>query len=129
MIQITAANDTDTGGLGGLINSIPGLDSIIDNITNSIGSSIEDLQGELLGSVVSGLGIQEYYALYTTNLCQGNFTSRAADASAKISACYSYNDEGAGEHTLVPTQYYSFKEEKDRQELLTDNASSHAQVF
>lgn len=49
-----------------------------------------------MGSLASGLGLQEYYALYTTKICQGNFTSDAPDADVRISACYSYSEKSAG---------------------------------
>lgn len=97
IVQISAANDSQTGALGGFINSIPGLDGILDNLTNSVGNGLNDVQGELLGSITSGLGLQDYYALYTSKLCQGNLTSNATDSDVTISACYSYSEEGAGE--------------------------------
>lgn len=96
LVQVTAAPDSDTGALGGLINSIPGLDSILDNITNSVGSGLNDLQGDLLGGVASALGLQQYYALYTTNMCQGNFTSTSDEADVAIQECYSYSSQGQG---------------------------------
>lgn len=91
-----AASDSDTGALGGLINSIPGLDSILDNLTNTVGNGLDDIQGEILGSIASGLGLEQYYAFYTTKICQGNFTSDAPNAGVDISACYSYNEKTEG---------------------------------
>lgn len=102
---MSAADDSDTGALGGLINSIPGLDSVLDNLTNSVGSGLNDVQGEILGTLTSGLGLQQYYALYTTKLCQGNFTNNSPDSDVSISGCYSYTDESHGE--------YPFSTQKD----------------
>lgn len=61
-----------------------------------MGDGFDDLQGQIVGSLASGLGLQEYYALYTNTLCQGNFTSTAADADVDISACYTYSQQGDG---------------------------------
>lgn len=111
IVQVKAADDSQTSGaLGGLINSIPGLDSILDNLTNSVGDGLDDAQGQILGSLASGLGLQDYYALYTTKSCQGNFTSNATDADVDFSSCSSYSESGAGECSF----FVPFLREKKR---------------
>lgn len=98
LVQVQPTTPSSNDPLGGLINSIPGLGSVLDNITSSIGSGISDLQGSILGNLTSALGVKDVYILYASKMCQGDFQNPSdANSDVKVDSCYTYSDGGAGE--------------------------------
>ncbi|KKY38899.1 putative sur7 protein [Diaporthe ampelina] len=106
LIQITPADqssgsdgssDDPLGDLEGIINGIPGLDGILDNLTNSVDQGLNDLSGTILGNLTEALGVKDTYRLYTTKMCQGSFRNEDdPDSGVDIDACFTYRDQGQG---------------------------------
>ncbi|KAL1861408.1 hypothetical protein Daus18300_008939 [Diaporthe australafricana] len=104
LIQITPADQTSgssgssndpLGALGGIINGIPGLDGILDNLTNSVDQGLNDLSGTILGNLTEALGVKDTYRLYTTKMCQGSFRNEDdPSSSVDIDSCFTYRDQG-----------------------------------
>lgn len=98
LVVVRPAETSDDTPLGGFINSIPGLDSVLDNITTSIGDGVSDLQGSILGDLMTSLGVKDTYILYVTKMCQGDFQNpNDTNSGVTIDSCYSYHDGGSGE--------------------------------
>lgn len=98
LVQVQPTTPSSNDPLGGLINSIPGLGSVLDNITSSIGGGLSDLQGSILGNLTSALGVKDVYILYASKMCQGDFQNPSdANSDVKVDSCYTYSDGGAGE--------------------------------
>lgn len=106
LIQITPADQSSgsdsssndpLGGLGGIINGIPGLDGIFDNLTNSVDQGLNDLSGTILGNLTEALGVKDTYRLYTTKMCQGSFRNEDdPNSGVDIDSCFTYRDQGQG---------------------------------
>lgn len=99
-IQPASASSDSNDPLAGIINGIPGLGSVLDNITAGIGNGISDIQGSILGNLTSALGVKNMYLLYVSKMCEGNFRNPDDINSLVVDACYSYRDKGAGEFAL-----------------------------
>lgn len=98
LVVVKPADPADEGALGGFINSIPGLDSVLDNITTSIGSGVSDLQGTILEDLTTSLGVKDTYILYVSKMCQGDFKDpKNPNSDVTIDSCFSYRDGGSGE--------------------------------
>lgn len=98
LIEVQPASASSNDPLGGIINGIPGLAPILDNITASIGDGLSDLQGSILGNLTGSLGIKDMYILYVTKMCQGDFQNPSSpNSNVNIDSCYSYHDGGSGE--------------------------------
>ncbi|KAK7715547.1 hypothetical protein SLS63_011452 [Diaporthe eres] len=106
LIQITPTDQTSDsggssndplGGLGGIINGIPGLNGILDNLTNSVDQGLNDLSGTILGNLTEALGVKDTYRLYTTKMCQGSFRNEDdPNSGVDIDSCFTYRDQGQG---------------------------------
>ncbi|KAJ0104269.1 hypothetical protein J7T55_009433 [Diaporthe amygdali] len=103
LIQITPTDQSSSssndplGGLGGIINDIPGLSGILDNLTNGVDQGLNDLSGTILGNLTEALGIKDTYRLYTTKMCQGSFRNEDDPNSAvEVDSCFTYRDQGQG---------------------------------
>jgi hypothetical protein len=59
---------------------------IFGNITNGVGTDIAQLGNTLVGDVVSALGVKQWYALYMTELCEGNYEPSYSFPSASMQA-------------------------------------------
>lgn len=85
------------GGLGGIINGIPGLNGILDNLTNGVDQGLNDLSGTILGNLTEALGVKDTYRLYTTKMCQGSFRNEDdPNSGVDIDSCFTYRDQGQG---------------------------------
>lgn len=93
LVQVSPADPSSTDPLGGLINSIPGLEPILDNITQGVGDGLSDVQSQIVGSIVSELGVKDFYYLYASKMCEGN----KGNNGVNIDRCYSYSDANTGE--------------------------------
>lgn len=101
-----SSSDTSSSDpLGSIISSIPGLDSILNNLTQQIGDGLSDVQGEVVGALVSGLGLKDFYILYATKMCEGNTNS---NRGINVDKCYSYHDEGQGKHSISDLRPFNF---------------------
>lgn len=97
LVEIQPASTSSSDPLSSIIDDIPGLSSILDNITSSIGDGLSDLQGSLVGGLVGSLGVKDAYVLYVTKLCQGDFKDSSDPSSGiNIDSCTSYRDQGSG---------------------------------
>ncbi|KAI7779713.1 hypothetical protein LA080_000400 [Diaporthe eres] len=106
LIQITPTDQTSgsggssndpLGGLGGIINGIPGLNGILDNLTNSVDQGLNDLSGTILGNLTEALGVKDTYRLYATKMCQGSFRNEDdPNSGVDIDSCFTYRDQGQG---------------------------------
>lgn len=101
LITVQPASSDSNDPLGGIINGIPGLGPILDNITSSIGDGASDLQGSILGDLTGALGVKNMYLFYVSKMCEGNFQGSADFNNLVVDACYSYRDKGAGEFALI----------------------------
>ncbi|KAJ4391805.1 hypothetical protein N0V93_005425 [Gnomoniopsis smithogilvyi] len=79
--------------LGSIISSIPGLEPILNNITQEIGDGLSDVQGQIVGALVSSLGLRDFYLLYASKMCEGDLNS---NGGIKVDKCYSFHDGGQG---------------------------------
>ncbi|KAJ4424142.1 hypothetical protein N0V82_001190 [Gnomoniopsis sp. IMI 355080] len=93
LVTISPTDSDSSSGLGSIINSIPGLDGILNNITQEIGNGLSDVQGEIFGALVSALGVKDYYILYASDMCEGD---SSGNGGINVTKCYSYHDEGQG---------------------------------
>lgn len=107
LIEITPADESGSNSndpLSGIINGIPGLAPLIDNLTSSIGQSVDDLQGELLSNLTKALGVKDMYILYVSKICQGDLQNRNdPNSDVNIDKCTSYHDGSTGKTRSTST--------------------------
>jgi hypothetical protein len=67
------------------------LGGIAGNLTGTAGNELVQVTNNLIEDVVSAIGIQQWYSLYMTKYCEGDYTPNYADSDAKrdVSACKS----------------------------------------
>lgn len=100
-MTVTAADSSSSDPLGTIISSIPGLEPILDNVTQGIGNGLSDIQGQIVGSLTSGLGLKDFYLLYASKVCEGTLGGNNDSISGiEVDRCYSYHDGSAGENSL-----------------------------
>lgn len=85
-----------TSGLNGILGGLLG------NLTNQLGSGIQDVEGQLMGNLTQALGVKDTYNLFLTKMCEGDYANEN-DPSTKtnIKSCFSYDDKGQGKNTLT----------------------------
>lgn len=107
LIEITPADESGSNSndpFSGIINGIPGLAPLLDNLTSSIGQSVDDLQGELLSNLTKSLGVKDMYLLYVSKICQGDLQNRNdPNSDVNIDKCTSYHDGSTGKARSTST--------------------------
>lgn len=85
-----------TSGLNGILGGLLG------DLTNQLGSGIQDVEGQLMGNLTQALGVKDTYNLFLTKMCEGDYANEN-DPSTKtnIKSCFSYDDKGQGKNALT----------------------------
>lgn len=85
--SVSGIGDNILSGLEGILSGIAG------NVTNLVGDEIEDLVDKLVETVIDAAGIHQWYALYLTEYCSGDWLPSYSDPNAKlnITSCKKYS--------------------------------------
>lgn len=97
LVTIGPADSSSSDPLGSIISSIPGLEPILNNVTQGIGDGLSDVQGQIVGALVSALGLKDFYLLYASKMCEGDLNdNNNPDSGINVDKCYSYHDGSQG---------------------------------
>lgn len=88
----TPSSISSSDPLGAIGSFFSGL---IQNATAGIDGGLNDAEAQLVGAVLSELGIKEYYSLHLLQICSGDLTT-SNPKNVKIDKCSSYTDRGSG---------------------------------
>lgn len=85
-----------TSGLNGILGGLLG------NLTNQLGSGIQDVEGQLMGNLTQALGVKDTYNLFLTKMCEGDYANENdPNTKTNIKSCFSYDDKGQGKNTTM----------------------------
>lgn len=96
-MTIGPADSSSSDPLGSIISSIPGLEPILNNVTQQIGDGVSDISGQIVGGLVSALGLKDFYLLYASKMCEADQSGDDSGSGVNVDKCYSYHDESQGE--------------------------------
>lgn len=84
---VSGAGDQILNGLEGILSGIAG------NVTNLVGDDIEKLVDNLVETVIHAAGIHQWYGLYLTEYCSGDWLPTYSDPNAKlnVTSCKKYS--------------------------------------
>jgi hypothetical protein len=78
-----APTGTSTNG-NGLISDLESLFNIIaGTITGDVGKEVETVVNAVVADVISAVGIKQWYSLYMTEYCEGDYTPSYTSPNAK----------------------------------------------
>jgi len=70
---------------------------IVANLTSLLDSTVQDLQGQIVGNLSRALGIKGAYHLFLTGICQGDYVNPDDPGSAlSVTECVPYADSQRG---------------------------------
>jgi hypothetical protein len=82
-----APQATGTTGGSGLLGDLEiFVTDIFGNVTSGVGTEVAQLANTLVGDVVSALGVKQWYALYMTEFCEGNYKPSYSSPNASMDA-------------------------------------------
>ncbi|KAF9871366.1 hypothetical protein CkaCkLH20_11287 [Colletotrichum karsti] len=92
-----------TSGLNGILGGLLG------NLTNQLGSGVQDIEGQLMGNLTQALGVKDTYNLFLTKMCEGNYVNENdPNTKTSISSCFSYDSKGQGLRNITDSIPSSF---------------------
>ncbi|KAF4850287.1 hypothetical protein CGCSCA4_v003957 [Colletotrichum siamense] len=92
-----------TSGLNGILGGLLG------NLTNQLGSGIQDVEGQLMGNLTQALGVKDTYNLFLTKMCEGDYANENdPNTKTNIKSCFSYDDKGQGLRNITDSIPSSF---------------------
>ncbi|CAG8980911.1 hypothetical protein HYALB_00012791 [Hymenoscyphus albidus] len=94
------------GASGDLLNDIGTFfGGVLGNLTGAVGNGLQPIADSAIQGLLRGAGIQEWYGLYLTEYCSGNWSPRYSDPNAKlqVTTCKKYMDIDAPSKVINST--------------------------
>jgi len=91
LVRLSPATSAGSGPIDAFFGDV------VANLTSLFDSAVQDLQGQIVGNLTRALGVRDFYSLFLTGVCQGDYEDPLDPYSGmSVTECVPYSDSRRG---------------------------------